>query len=107
MEDNDNNTHEPWWIRFFKTFGLPTALCVAMCIGWYRSAQWIAENVVKPVVHKHIEFLEELKKSIKLQEDVLRVTNETMNKNQEILLKILDSKENRSIKSTNQHTNQT
>lgn len=52
-----------------EKLGIPTLFCVALCFAIYRTGSWAAINIGKPVVDKHIEFIDTEQKSMKVIAD--------------------------------------
>ena len=46
-----------WW-TVIQTVGLPTGLLLIILFTLYKGAVWAANNLIKPLVTKHIEFLD-------------------------------------------------
>lgn len=46
------------WVQVAQTFGLPVALLLILLAALWRILRWLAENVVLPLVRKHLEFLD-------------------------------------------------
>lgn len=52
-----------------EKLGIPTLFCVALCFAIYRTGSWAATNIGKPVVDKHLEFIDTEQKSMKVIAD--------------------------------------
>lgn len=51
--------------------GLPTLLLLLLCFGLWKSARWIGEQVLRPVVAAHLEFLRTMKAALGRQTTIL------------------------------------
>lgn len=52
------------WIA--EKLGIPTLFCTVLCSAIYFTASWVATNIGKPVVEKHVEFLDTEQKAMKV-----------------------------------------
>lgn len=66
------------FLKVAERVGVPTALCIALCLAIWFSMKWTAEEVVKPVITSHIEYLKaekedrkEMKTALIKQTDLL------------------------------------
>jgi hypothetical protein len=57
------------WVSLIQTLGLPTALLLLILLALGRAGVWAANNLVKPLVDKHIEFLD---KAIEANDTIAR-----------------------------------
>jgi hypothetical protein len=48
------------WVDGIKQLGFPVFIIVAGGFGLWRAMQWGAVNVIKPLVDRHIKFLDRL-----------------------------------------------
>lgn len=55
------------WIA--EKLGIPTFFLCILCYAVYSAAVWAADNIGKPVVTKHIEFIDTEQKSMKIIAD--------------------------------------
>ena len=46
------------WKWIAEKLGIPTMFLLLICFALYTSVSWTVQNVAKPVVEKHLEFLE-------------------------------------------------
>jgi hypothetical protein len=46
------------WVSLIHSLGLPTALLLLILMALGRAGVWAANNLMKPLVDKHIEFLD-------------------------------------------------
>lgn len=61
-----------------KTLGVPTALLLLLAIAIWRSLQWLAANVVKPMVERHVIFLTKVEESLTLMASSLEQTRQAI-----------------------------
>ena len=43
------------WVNLLQTFGVAVVCLIALALAIWRVLRWSGENVVKPIVAKHIE----------------------------------------------------
>jgi hypothetical protein len=48
------------WMEVVKQLGLPVCIIMAGGFGLWRTVQWGAVNVLKPLIDRHIKFLDRL-----------------------------------------------
>lgn len=51
-----------------QQFGFPTAVAVALWIAAYRAVRWAGETILVPIKDRHIEFLDAVQQSLRVQE---------------------------------------
>jgi|GEM_PF-1907840 len=59
---------EPDWNSLFEKVGLPGLLIFSLVYFGYRIANWLASNVFLPITNRHIEFLNNIEKSLENSE---------------------------------------
>lgn len=58
-------------IEWISKVGLPTTCIVAFAYAIYWSGRWMATEVIKPLTHRHITFLDSLEARDKAQTEIL------------------------------------
>jgi|LakMenEpi13Sep09_1017268.scaffolds.fasta_scaffold02007_5 hypothetical protein len=53
------------WIVIAEKIGIPTFILMSFAIASYKVIIWLGENILIPVTTKHIEFLDNIEKSLK------------------------------------------
>ncbi len=48
------------WVDIVKQLGLPVCIIMAGGFGLWRTLQWGAANIIKPLIDRHIKFLDRL-----------------------------------------------
>lgn len=57
-----------WVDRFMDRWGAPTLLLLALGVGVFLGMRWLANDIARPLVTKHCEFLDEkIKESIEIK----------------------------------------
>jgi hypothetical protein len=52
------------WVQVAQTFGLPVVLLLLLLLALWRVLRWTGDNVVKPLVAKHLEFMDSAMKAM-------------------------------------------
>lgn len=52
------------FIQIVRDIGIPAALLMAVLIGAWRAAQWIASEVIRPTVSRMCAFLDKLEAAV-------------------------------------------
>lgn len=47
-------------ISLFKSFGVPTALSIAIVVSIWRAMSWTATNILKPLADRQLKFMDDL-----------------------------------------------
>ena len=69
------------WLQIGQSFGVPVLLLVFIGLGLWRAGMWMATTVIKPIMERHLRFLDTLERTIVGQENIL----DDLAKNQERL----------------------
>lgn len=54
-------------LNLIKSFGVPTALSVAIVISIWRAMSWFATNILKPLTDRQLKFMDDLENSYQKQ----------------------------------------
>jgi hypothetical protein len=52
------------WTELVKGVGVSAAFAIGLALALWRSVVWIASNLVKPMIDRHIKFLDNLDASM-------------------------------------------
>ncbi len=58
-------------IEWISKVGLPTTVVVSFGYALYWTCRWLAAEIIKPLTHRHITFLDSLEARDKAQTEIL------------------------------------
>lgn len=56
-----------FWFRVAEKFGVPVVILVFVGCAGVQSASWVADNVVSPLVNRHVRFIDTTEDTMKEQ----------------------------------------
>lgn len=106
----DLTTTKGWLLYAIDRLGFPTIIVIALGWGGYQGVVWFGNEVAKPVVQKHLQYLESQEDYMEIQaENAKQQTENTesmievQKKNADTLITVLEMVENQSQLTSEQH----
>ena len=56
------------WVILTERIGIPTVILLCFAVASYKIVVWLGDHILVPITAKHVEFLENLEKSLKAAE---------------------------------------
>ena len=80
------NESSPWWAKLLDRYGIPTVLLAITIFAAWSGVKWVATEVGKPLVTRHIVFVDGVQGQVEKQTDILRELAEVNRGTQKIML---------------------
>jgi hypothetical protein len=78
------------WIEGVKQLGFPVFIVIAGGFGLWRTIQWGAANVIKPLIDRHIKFLDRLESFMSDTGTALQKLSDNQESLAQLVAKLMD-----------------
>jgi hypothetical protein len=78
------------WMEIVKQLGLPVCIIMAGGFGLWRTVQWGAANIVKPLIDRHIKFLDRLESFMSDTGGALQKVSDNQESLARLVAKVMD-----------------